>query len=90
MVIYELFDSYLNLRKNTTLYSKKQLLGFKKDCTDISPHRFSKLSERDATHFGARAYSSPTGTPLSSVSMKRRSAGTRRRTASWNFSPNER
>lgn len=52
MVIYELFDSYLNLRKNTTLYSKKQLLGFKKDCTDISPHRFSKLSGRDATHFG--------------------------------------
>ena len=43
MIIYELYDSYFNLRKNTTLYSKKQLLGFKKDFADISPECFSKL-----------------------------------------------
>ena len=52
MIIYELFDSYFNLRKNTTLYSKKQLLGFKKDFADISPECFSKLLGRDAAHFG--------------------------------------
>ena len=61
MIIYELFDSYFNLRKNTTLYSKKQLLGFKKDFADISPECFSKLLGRDAAHFGSACIQFPDG-----------------------------
>lgn len=61
MIIYELFDSYLNLRKNTTLYLKKQLLGFKKDFADISPKRFSKLFGRDAAHPGGACIQFPDG-----------------------------
>ena len=45
---YELFDSYFDLRKSTTLYSKKQLLWFKKDFgRHFSRSRFSQASAGD-------------------------------------------
>ena len=61
MIIYELFDSYFNLRKNTTLYSKKQLLGFKKDFAenDIWKHfravKEGKVYDLDYKKFGMSA-----------------------------------